>query len=522
MSGAKKYHFSVYLIKDDFSGNVVKNSALLNKTIDNVGTLYYKNQFPVEPAWVSFLEGNGPANAFKSLAAEAILVTSTEVDGVSHTFAIAFGFGRNLLNQNSYMERFGLITVLNTIEQKQLRQISKSGIGGKQTRSNEQTPSPSDIAGFTFDPETDLVTSVVGKSTDESLFNGMMSGGDSLSLNADVSIHNIKEFLGKVYKRYCSNKYKESFDWIDNISLVKDQSLEEKLNIELIKEINDKTKDIWMAVPEDIDWSETSGFRIGKNDIGDDILIENVISLLNAPLTSFDQLRNLGISQIGGSDDKTIKNTWPASKCLYGELNYNNSSYCINCGKWYLVNPNFKKLVEEDYAKTSFSKIDFLPFDEKKDKKEETYNDRFAKNSGGQLLKMDQKEIEYGNYYSKIELCDILGKNNILVHVKKYSGSSTLSHLFNQGFVSAQLIRSDSTFVTKANSKIQEQPNSEGFLLTYGVDCTIVFAIISKGDEKLPRIPFFSEVSLRSVKQRVSSMGYQVEVSAIRWEDMKD
>lgn len=520
MSGAKKYHFSIYLIKDDFLSEIVKKPNITKRPIDGIGSLFYKSRVPIEPAWVSFLEGNAPADVFKSLTAEAVLETSINVNGGAHRFAIAFGLGRNLLDQDSFTERFGLITVLNTIEQKQLRQISKSGIGGKQTRSNEQASFPSDIAGFTFDRETDLITSVVGKSTDESLFSGMMSGGDSLSLSVSVSIHNLKDFLGKIYLRYCSTKYKESFDWVDNISLVKDLKLESDLYTEMIKEINNKTNNIWMAVPEDIDWSKTSGFRVGKKDIGDDILLENVISLFDVPLSSFDQIKNLEIEQIGGSDDKTVENTWPASKCLYGEIDYQNSSYCINCGKWYLINQDFKKLVDDDYAKTPVSEIPFLPFLSDKDKKEEDYNERFAKNSGGSLLKMDQKNIDYGNYYSKIELCDILGKNNLLIHVKRYSGSSTLSHLFNQGFVSAELIRSDPNFVAQANSKIQEQSNSDGFLIDKTINCTVVFAIISKGEEILPRIPFFSEVSLRSVKLRISNMGYKAEMNAIRSESV--
>ena len=61
-----------------------------------------------------------------------------------------------------------------------------------------------------------------------------MSGGDSLSLSVSVSIHNLKDFLGKIYLRYCSTKYKESFDWVDNISLVKDLKLESDLYTEMI------------------------------------------------------------------------------------------------------------------------------------------------------------------------------------------------------------------------------------------------------------------------------------------------
>lgn len=60
---------------------------------------------------------------------------------------------------------------------------------------------------------------------------------------------------------------------------------------------------------------------------------------------------------------------------------------------------------------------------------------------------MDAKVIYYGGGYSSIEVCDVLSKNGELIHVKRHNGSATLSHLFNQGLVSGELIREDRSFL---------------------------------------------------------------------------
>lgn len=55
---------------------------------------------------------------------------------------------------------------------------------------------------------------------------------------------------------------------------------------------------------------------------------------------------------------------------------------------------------------------------------------------------------------SRIELCDVLKGNDTFIHVKQFTSSAPLSHLFMQGVVSASSVLSDREFVTKANKKL--------------------------------------------------------------------
>ena len=57
---------------------------------------------------------------------------------------------------------------------------------------------------------------------------------------------------------------------------------------------------------------------------------------------------------------------------------------------------------------------------------------------------------------SPIEVCDILTSDGELIHVKPKHNSSTLSHLFAQGVVSAELVLTSGQFRERALAKINE------------------------------------------------------------------
>lgn len=67
---------------------------------------------------------------------------------------------------------------------------------------------------------------------------------------------------------------------------------------------------------------------------------------------------------------------------------------------------------------------------------------------------MDQKFIHHGGGKSKIEFCDLIRGQSDFIHVKYYTGSQSMSHLFSQGFIGSELFISDSEFRGKLNEKL--------------------------------------------------------------------
>lgn len=85
---------------------------------------------------------------------------------------------------------------------------------------------------------------------------------------------------------------------------------------------------------------------------------------------------------------------------------------------------------------------------------------------------------------TSIEICDILTQNRCLIHVKRDLGSSDLSHLFAQGYVSAELLQASPEFRLAASATIQRQQDGDKFKM-FGIDpletttFEVVYAIIA-------------------------------------------
>jgi len=318
-----------------------------------------------------------------------------------------------------------------------------------------------------------------------------------------------------VYAVYARESYKRDFAWIDHISPVKDRETKIALDQKAIEIINAGEETVWMAVPSIITWENVMGFRYqGSGATHADILIEDVVSTLKKPLESMDQLRNKQIRMISSIDEQEIDH-WSAYRCLYGELEHEGNQYCINGGEWFRIEADYVKEINRRYQDTKLSDIDFVTF-RLGEESEGEYNARLAASNKERFILMDQRFIDHGGSNSKFELCDVLTADNQFVHVKRYSGSATLSHLFNQGLTTAELIRSDSRFLQKANSCVARQRSAnQNVELTPRDPKTVVFAIISKKDDSRPNIPFFSKIAFCNVKSRLEMMGIEVSLAAV-------
>ena len=410
-------------------------------------------------------------------------------------------------------EDFGLKVVLNTISPESLRRINKVNIGGNQKSSNEQLPLASDIDDFGFDIDRDLISTITGHSDDEGFTSGIMTGSDILSLTAEVDVTNLLTFLHKAYSRYMSTQYKQSFGWIDHIRRVKNTATIEQLDAEVIRLISEGSPKVWMAVPEVIEWEKASGFKYAGREVYDDIEIQRVCSGLRTPLSHIDQLKGKYITAIRADNDESYVR-WTAYKCLYAEVDYSGSAYCLNNGRWFCVDRDFVNMVNSEYNSFPISDRAFLPH-RPEYKRESQYTQAFVQSDPQHLLCMDAKVISHGGGQSRVELCDILTDDHTYIHIKPYSGSSTLSHLFNQAVVSAELVMSDREFLVKANTKICEEGGADRFCIAANQRPNVILAIISPHSDDRPPIPFFSKIALRYASRRLHAYGCNVAIKNI-------
>lgn len=104
-----------------------------------------------------------------------------------------------------------------------------------------------------------------------------------------------------------------------------------------------------------------------------------------------------------------------------------------------------------------------------------------------------------------------------MIHVKVGKSSAMLSHLFAQGFVSANSFF-DEKFRRKVNEKLagwSSVPEDEELPRgSYEVVYAIAKQNITNGDK--PSIPFFSKVNFMNYSRQLKRLGYKVSLLGIK------
>jgi uncharacterized protein (TIGR04141 family) len=502
----------VYLIKSQYStAEEIVDSSQEGIAVDPIGNFYFEDSGVSPPAWLKDFFGATLLKDVKlfSASARGVLLVPIQYKGNTVNFAVSFGLGRHLLRPGVIEDRFGLKVVLNSVNPESLRSIDKTTLGSVPKHSKEQIGKDSIAGDFGIDIEQDLVSSVTGKSRYPQHLGKTISGKDSLSLSAKVDVDNIKDLLAFCYEQYVSTEYKKDFEWIDQISDLRDQQKIDALNGLLIAKLKDQEfAKIWMAVPEVVDWVKIKGFRYLRRkeaDVVDDLDIKDFLHSLKDKTLDLDLLKRSRVFVVSSITDD-VDEAWSAYQCIYAELEHNGLVYILNNGKWYEIIKDFAQQINQSFAQMEQSAVGLMEYTHTD---ENEYNKAAAQALPGSCC-MDRQLIYHGGGHSSIEFCDIYEPNaKRLIHVKQYGGSSHLSHLFSQGAVAGELFVADEAFRQKINQKLpvghklpdhKTRPNATAYEVVYG--------IISDSQKPLD-IPFFSKVSLKNAKRRLEGYGYQ-------------
>jgi uncharacterized protein (TIGR04141 family) len=195
--------------------------------------------------------------------------------------------------------------------------------------------------------------------------------------------------------------------------------------------------------------------------------------------------------------------------------------------------------VEADYAKSlndyigAVAESPYLLPEGLGDIEEAVYNNRAAQSHPSYLL-LDQMTIRVAGKTTPVEACDLLTQDGGFIHVKRKLGSSSLSHLFSQGTVSAELFLMNERYRTDLHQKISEaerdrarRDGDPGFVGRFSAfdparisatDYRIVYAIVAKwkGRSLTQALPFFSKVNLRRHLEDLTRMGYGTAVARVQ------
>ena len=488
------------VFKDDFDSHPIKLDQ------EQIGTLYVKPSNPHQPEWLREFFGRtvDPAALpllLNSTSAAVLLVTVSK-----KRFAVAFGHGRYMLNPIAIEPRFGLRTALNGVDVDQIRSVDRKTLDAVSMYTREQASRESSFNAFDMNVQRDLLRSITGRMLDENL--GLtVTGKDAFLIRSRVTLHTLLPQLEEWHNLSQQDTYRERFPWIDNIAEISDKATRDRLDDRLVDMLHrDDTARIWLAPPEIMSWDNVDGFkfRTPKADVVTELDLRSYFEDEHRPQTevTITHLRRDKVFARSNKNDADI-DRWRVYQCIHADIDDGSDRFILDEGQWYQIDPDYAAELadfRDSLSRTAISLPDYDDDDEAK------YNDRAAKHSQLRLMDKDLVRGIETEGRSRIEVCDLLHTEGAFIHVKRYSGSSTLSHLFSQGAVAADNMRFNPEFQKKVAEKYPTIILSNGRF--DAAQHEIAYAIVAKPGNNDVQLPFFSLVNLRLFTNIIRRAGY--------------
>lgn len=453
------------------------------------------------------------------------------------TFALTFGSGHHALDPDAFVRNFGLKVTLNSVARGALKNLDIATLDSTTIQKRIQASRRADLQGFGIDLQNDLLRLAGGVPTDTAFANAL-AGRDALTLTSKLSATEIPEKCKTALRLFDANDYKKDYSFIDQIIPVQDKKMLRDLDEVVFKEIKTllggKPSDLHITLPEIIDPEESGdfgyfgiGFNSGSKKSFGELAIEDYISELQAGRPhEISGIADLKASHeirivIDGQGDRQRRRK--VYDCFIYEVSYKKKTYVLFSGEWYCIDSKFFDAVERDYQ--ALLGVSFHVSTTAKNEQE--LISELDKNAD--LLNLDKvKASPSGAKGANLEPCDFLSRRKEFIHLKDGHGSAPISHLWNQGLVSAESFVRDAVFrKSMRDSAIKRQKTAKKskfeLLLPDGrskvtpADYKVVFGIMRHPYQRSKQLglPFFSKVSLRAVASRIQLMGYAVEVHLI-------
>lgn len=519
--------------------NALRDDHELQEADSDRGRLFIGQAPAVPPRWAPFIgefaRGTLPRLANQSCAAVLFLGVPGQAKRI---IALTFGTGHHSLNPDAFERGFGLRVTLNSVARSTLRSLDIATLDATTFLKRIQASRNADLEGFGIDIDRDLLRLAAGSPRDPT-FARSLAGKDALTINTKTSSTDVFEKCKRALTLYEAEDYKKDFGFIDFVAPVRDRGLLDKLDALVFAEIKnlveDKASDLHICLPDILDPEE--GLEIGYYGLGlksgaklghTELAIEDYVAELKSG--DFAQIPDMAALRashevrviVDGEGDKHRKRK--LYECFVFELEYRKTIYVLFGGEWFVVDKAFHTSVENDFT-ALLSAIPFVSSTSKRSEREFIEELNAEKN----LLNLDQVKLApTGMPGANLEPCDFLSRSKQFIHLKDGHGSAPISHLWNQGIVSAESFVRDEKFrmdLRKATKQREKKFKKSGFdkLLPDGrskpspAEFTVVFGIMRSRNEKSSTLslPFFSKISLRGIADRIQLMGYKVEVHLV-------
>lgn len=449
------------------------------------------------------------------------------------SFALTFGHVLHHLKDEAYEYDFGLLVTLNSVDPKELKSADMIEPGPARRR-RTQVPVSTELTYLDFDGNSEIIKSLTGKvkADFKDLFSNA-TGSASLKISMKIAPDEIAERCESLLALYDSEVYKETFPNIQNIVPVRDPTEVDGLNQLVLESVRSRDGNTTLTIPDIVDYRDNTCCMFrgpgGASEVYPDISMEAFYDYLGEDFDlntlTVDGLKSyrMILTDVEGAPGPS----YSVFRSLIFDAEPQGEAvlYHLNEGDWYKAEKSFVARLKA-YLDAKCEATDLCPYnhDGAKDGKavysEGKYNAAIP-GWQGRFICLDQTDISPAGS-TNIEPCDLYsvqadanarcGHRASLYHIKISTRSSHLSHLFNQGVNSIELIELEETSRAKMRQLVINRlgvNDQVTYLAPFEhFDFRVVFGIISgKNPARLSdNLPLFSKISLMRNMQRLDMM----------------
>ena len=471
-----------------------------------------------------------PINRDSRRGAGLLLVA---VDGT--VYAIGYGDGHRLIPEDAKDPRFGLRFAVRRLDAQQIRDLVRRTPGAGGRIDSTLVPAGLPIWGFGVEDRADVVGHAAGVADNLPLtYCGgsgreiRVHGAAGLRLRLGVEPQHLVSDIRAIADVLNRERPQPSLEFIERVQPVGDSAtsaaLDRELDARLGLPADEAARCLTPVVPmtclDDRAGARSLLVRIGtaRPRRVDQPCLEDFLhrTRLQPPGRRLDALRSGTVSLCADAHGVDVIRSTAAVKWLEAAISLESRRFALVDGRWYEIDAEYLTGLQAKIARLLATPpaLDLPAWDPSWP--ERRYNEHVQDVRPGYVCLDRHGARDSLHRRAGVEICDLLGPADELIHVKRAHGSAPLSHLFSQGLVSARTI----------TNSAEARREFSALVRTYGKgrhvpeDFTpkkVVFAILLKDGAPLtPATLFpFSQVTLACTEKSLREDQIPVEVIGI-------
>lgn len=470
------------------------------------------------PRWASYLGGHFDTESLGLLNQSNSFLLLIRVAG--RIFAVTFGYGFTAIDRSKIEPRFGLMAAANSLDAARISTLETNLVDAISRNRRTHISMGSSFAEFDINPRMDWIRKISGKPKSSKLAKSI-SGSDSVCVGVDCTLAEVGDKCGELLVEFESEKYKESFRYLDNLWPINKNAPEVvDLDKELVAKLGARSHDrIAIAFPEIPDEELLDHFKVYCHFEAADLEELGLAGIYKFMDDSGLPPEPSQINIVGiGDNDQPVTKSRSLREYLVCEVDRGDDTFIFCVGQWFRANKDYVQQVRAEVAALDdlTGSLDLIQI--RNDEREEHYNQRVADDRG--WLVLDKVNFQIRNSHDKIEICDVLTEAKQFLCVKKMDRSATLSHLFSQGSVSATLLREHDGYRKATNDAlVGHWPTATEIGSSDLGGVTFVYALATRREEPLSTsMFFFSLVNLLNHVRAIRRVGCNVAICRIGYE----